>query len=139
MVAHVGAVPTTAVGDRAAVSAAFLNGLHRRSGCRSRPQLDRFALPGGDCFTGAVVAANGGAGGGRAGVSVEHHASAINALDSPERFACDVFTNQAGKSEAVGGAAGLAGDDVGKQKRLSAVVGVDIEGDALDVAAKVST
>ena len=89
-----------------------MNGLQRRGARCRRPQLDGFAFPGGDRLAGAVVAACRGAGGCGVGVSVEHYASAVDALDAPEGFACGVLADQAGQREAVGGAASFAGDDV---------------------------
>ena len=118
MCGHSGSIPAAAVGDGAAVGAGFLDGLQCCGGRCRRSLFDGFALPCGDGFTGAVVAAHGGANGRGVGVSVEHHAGAVDALDAPEGFACGVLADQAGQRETVGGARGFAGDDVAQQERL---------------------
>jgi len=100
-----------------------------------RAQLDGFAFPCCHRFAGAVVAAHAGASGGGVGVSVEHDAGAVDALDAPECFACGVLADQAGEREAVGLGGGFARDDVGKPECLRAVVGVDVKRDALNAAA----
>ena len=50
-----------------------------------------------NCLAGAVVAAHGGAHGCGVGISIEHRPFAVDRLDTPERLACGVLTDQAGK------------------------------------------